>query len=78
VLGTSSQREALDEYRRRLVAAAVKHGKAVAMITDSVEGARQMIAVGATIINYGSDAAASLDVCVGVEEIRRAQPARSA
>jgi 2-keto-3-deoxy-L-rhamnonate aldolase RhmA len=79
VLGTSSQREALDEYRRRLVAAAVKHGKAVAMITDSVEGARQMIAVGATIINYGSDAGVLRSTYASVvEEIRRAQPARSA
>jgi 2-keto-3-deoxy-L-rhamnonate aldolase RhmA len=29
----------------------------VAMLTDSVEGVRQMIALGATIINYASDAA---------------------
>ena len=79
VLGTSSQREALDEYRRRLVAAAVKHGKAVAMITDSVEGVRQMIAVGATIINYGSDAGVLRSTYASVvEEIRHAQPARSA
>src|SRR5438105_10566285 len=79
VLGTSSQREVLDEHRRRLVAAARKHGKAVAMITDSVEGVRQMIAVGATIINYGSDAGVLRSAYASVvEEIRRAQPARSA
>jgi 2-keto-3-deoxy-L-rhamnonate aldolase RhmA len=47
----------LDEHRRRLVEAAGKHGKAVAMLTDSTEGVRQMIALGATIINYSSDAA---------------------
>jgi 2-keto-3-deoxy-L-rhamnonate aldolase RhmA len=29
----------------------------VAMLTDSVEGVREMIALGATIINYSSDAA---------------------
>jgi len=51
----------------------------VAMITDSVEGVRQMIAVGATIINYGSDAGVLRSTYASVvEEIRRAQPARSA
>src|SRR6266704_2065140 len=57
VLGTPRQRQVLDEYRHRLVEAARKHGKAVAMLTDSVEGVRQMVALGATIINYSSDAA---------------------
>src|SRR5213594_2596147 len=57
VLGTPAQRDTLDRYRRRLVEAARKHGKAVAMLTDSVEGVRQMVALGATIINYASDAA---------------------
>jgi 2-keto-3-deoxy-L-rhamnonate aldolase RhmA len=57
VLGRPEQRAVLDEHRQRVVAAARKHGKAVAMLTDSVDGVRQMIALGATIINYGSDAA---------------------
>jgi len=57
VLGAPTQRQLLDQYRRRLVEAARKHGKAVAMLTDSVEGVREMIALGATIINYASDAA---------------------
>jgi 2-keto-3-deoxy-L-rhamnonate aldolase RhmA len=57
VLGAAAQSQVLDDYRRRLVEAARKHGKAVAMVTDSVEGVRQMIALGATIINYSSDAA---------------------
>jgi 2-keto-3-deoxy-L-rhamnonate aldolase RhmA len=57
VLGAPTQRQVLDQHRRRLVEAARKHGKAVAMLTDSVEGVRQMIALGATIINYSSDAA---------------------
>ena len=47
MLGTPRQRQVLDEYRHRLVEAARKHGKAVAMLTDSVEGVRQMIALGA-------------------------------
>ena len=72
VLGTPKQRPVLDEHRRRLVEAARKHGKAVAMITDSVEGVRQMIALGATIINYSSDTAALRSVYASVvEEIRR-------
>jgi 2-keto-3-deoxy-L-rhamnonate aldolase RhmA len=57
VLGTPAQRDTLDQYRRRLVESARKHGKAVAMLTDSVEGVRQMVELGATIINYSSDAA---------------------
>ena len=57
VLGTPSQRQVLMEYRQRVAEAARKHGKAVAMITDSPEGVREMIALGATIINYSSDAA---------------------
>jgi len=55
-----------------MVEAARKHGKAVAMITDSVEGVRQMIALGATIINYSSDTAALRSVYAAVvEEMRR-------
>jgi 2-keto-3-deoxy-L-rhamnonate aldolase RhmA len=57
VLGTPAQRQVLDEHRRRLVEAARKHGKAVAMLTDSVDGVRQMIALGATLVNYASDTA---------------------
>ena len=57
VLGTPAQKPVLDEHRRRLVEAARKHGKAVAMLTDSVAGVREMIALGATIVNYASDAA---------------------
>jgi len=77
VLGTPVQREVLDEHRRQLVAAARKHGKAVAMVTDSVEGMRQMIALGATLINYASDAGVLRGSYASVvEEIRRTTPAR--
>ena len=64
-----------DEYRRRLVAAARKHGKAVAMLTDCVEGVREMIALGATIINYSSDAAV---LALGLRLDRRGDPAHAA
>jgi 2-keto-3-deoxy-L-rhamnonate aldolase RhmA len=77
VLGTPAQRQVLDEHRRRLVEAARKHGKAVAMLTDSVEGVRQMIALGATIINYSSDAAVLRSAyAVVADEIRRGLAAR--
>ena len=57
VLGTPAQRSVIDEHRRRLVDAARRHGKGVAMLTDSLESVREMIALGATLINYSSDAA---------------------
>ena len=75
VLGTPAQREVLDEHRRRLVASARKHGKAVAMICDSVESMRQMIALGATIINYASDAAVLRSSYASVVEEFRRTPA---
>jgi 2-keto-3-deoxy-L-rhamnonate aldolase RhmA len=72
VLGTAAQRQTLDAHRRRLVEAARKHGKAVAMLTDSVEGVREMVALGATIINYASDAVVlRAGYASVVEEIRR-------
>ena len=43
------------------------------MLTDSAEGVRQMIALGATIINYSSDAAVlRAGYASAVDEIRRA------
>jgi 2-keto-3-deoxy-L-rhamnonate aldolase RhmA len=78
VLGTPAQRQVLDEYRHRLADAARTHGKAVAMLTDSVEGVREMIALGATIINYSSDAAVLRAGYRSVaEEVRRLLPARA-
>jgi 2-keto-3-deoxy-L-rhamnonate aldolase RhmA len=76
VLGTPAQWHVLDEHRRRLVEAARKHGKAVAMLTDSADGVRHMVALGATIINYSSDAAVLRSSYASVvDEIRRALPA---
>ena len=75
VLGTPGQGAALDEHRRRLAAAARKHGRAVAMLTDTAEGVRQMISLGATIINYSSDAAVLRSGYASVvDEIRRTVP----
>jgi 2-dehydro-3-deoxyglucarate aldolase/4-hydroxy-2-oxoheptanedioate aldolase len=57
VLGTPAQRGVIDEHRRRLVDSARRHGKGVAMLTDTVESVREMITLGVTLINYASDAA---------------------
>jgi 2-dehydro-3-deoxyglucarate aldolase/4-hydroxy-2-oxoheptanedioate aldolase len=77
VLGTPAQRDTLAAHRRRLVEAARKHGKAVAMLTDSVEGIREMIALGASIINYSSDAAVLRAGYAAVaDEVRRSRAAR--
>jgi 2-keto-3-deoxy-L-rhamnonate aldolase RhmA len=75
VLGTPKQRDTLTEYRRRLADAARKHGKQVAMITDSVDGVREMIALGATIVNYASDASILRSSYAGVvADVRRLTP----
>src|SRR5438309_4224772 len=72
VLGTPAQKDALRDYRVRLAEAARKHGKAVSMATDSVEGVREMIALGATIVNYSSDTAVLRSgYAAAIEEIRR-------
>jgi 2-keto-3-deoxy-L-rhamnonate aldolase RhmA len=77
VLGTSRQRDVLDEHRRRLVEACRKHGKAVSMAVDSVETVREMIAMGATIVNFSSETAVlRAGYAAAVAEIRRAPAAR--
>jgi hypothetical protein len=64
-------------YRVRAERGEIQLGTWVAMLTDSAEGVRQMIALGATIINYSSDAAVlRAGYASTVEEIRRALPAR--
>jgi 2-keto-3-deoxy-L-rhamnonate aldolase RhmA len=75
VLGTPKQRDVLNEYRRRLVDACRKHGKAVSMAVDSVETVREMIAMGATIVNYSSETAVlRAGYAAAVAEIRRPGP----
>ena len=77
VLGTPAQRDVLNEYRRRLAETARKHGKAVSMAVDSVESVREMIAMGATIVNYSSDTAVLRSAyATTIAEIRRSPAAR--
>jgi len=55
VLGAPAQKDVLREHRVRLGEAARKHGKTVAMAVDTFEAVREVIALGATIVNYSSD-----------------------
>jgi 2-dehydro-3-deoxyglucarate aldolase/4-hydroxy-2-oxoheptanedioate aldolase len=55
VLGTPARAKVLREHRVRLGEAARKHGKAVAMAVDTIEAVREVIELGATIVNYSSD-----------------------
>src|SRR5919108_2756966 len=57
VFGTPEQGRVLDEHRERLLAAAARHGKDVAMLVQTLEEAERWIAAGAEIIAYASDAA---------------------
>jgi 2-keto-3-deoxy-L-rhamnonate aldolase RhmA len=57
VLGTPDQGRVIDEHRHRLIAAATRQGKDVAMLVQSLDEAERWIAAGARIIAYASDAA---------------------
>ena len=72
----SLARDVLREHRVRLGEAARKHGKTVAMAVDTIEAVREVIALGATIINYSSDTAVlKSGYASAVEEIRRSPSA---
>jgi 2-keto-3-deoxy-L-rhamnonate aldolase RhmA len=72
VLGTPRQRDVLNEHRRRLVEACRTHKKAVSMAVDSVETVREMIAMGATIVNFSSETAVlRAGYATAVAEIRK-------
>lgn len=57
VLGTPRQAEVIDEHRERLIAAARKHGKDVAMLVQSLDEAERWIQAGVKIIAYSSGVA---------------------
>jgi 2-keto-3-deoxy-L-rhamnonate aldolase RhmA len=72
VLGTPRQKDVLNEHRTRLVEACRKHGKAVSMAVDAVETVREMIAMGATIVNFSSETAVlRAGYATAVAEIRK-------
>jgi 2-keto-3-deoxy-L-rhamnonate aldolase RhmA len=55
VFGTPDQGRVIDEHRDRLIAAAQRHGKDVAMLCQTLEEAERWIAAGAKIIAYSSE-----------------------
>jgi 2-keto-3-deoxy-L-rhamnonate aldolase RhmA len=55
VLGTPDQRRIIDEYRQRMIEAARKNGKDVAMLVQSVDEAKRWIQAGVKIIVYASE-----------------------
>jgi 2-keto-3-deoxy-L-rhamnonate aldolase RhmA len=55
VLGTPTQRQVIEEHRKRLADAAHRHGKDVAMLVQSVEQAEHWIQAGAKLIVYSSE-----------------------
>ena len=57
VLGTPDQGRVIDEYRDRLIEAARRHGKDVAMLCQTLEEAERWIGAGVTLIAYSSDVA---------------------
>jgi 2-keto-3-deoxy-L-rhamnonate aldolase RhmA len=57
VLGTPEQGRVIDEHRQRLIAAAARHGKEVAMLVQTLDEAERWLRAGVTIIAYASDVA---------------------
>ncbi|MCC6178886.1 MAG: hypothetical protein IT305_26560 [Chloroflexi bacterium] len=57
VMGTPDQAKVIDEHRERLIAAAQKHNKDVAMLVQTLDEAERWIAAGVKIIAYSSDVA---------------------
>jgi 2-keto-3-deoxy-L-rhamnonate aldolase RhmA len=55
VMGTPDQAKVIDEHRYRLIEAANKYGKDVAMLVPTLEEAERWIAAGVKIIAYSSD-----------------------
>ena len=55
VMGTPDQNKVIDEHRFRLIEAANKYGKDVAMLVPTLEEAERWIAAGVKIIAYSSD-----------------------
>ena len=57
VMGTPDQGRVIDEHRERLIAAARKHGKDVAMLVQTLDEAEWWLKAGVKIIAYSSDVA---------------------
>ena len=75
VLGTPDQGRVIDEHRERLIAAARRHGKDVAMLCQTLEEAERWIEAGVKLVAYSSDVAVLRQGYVAA--MRRLRPARS-
>jgi 2-keto-3-deoxy-L-rhamnonate aldolase RhmA len=58
VTGTPDQARVIDEHRDRLIEAANRHGKDVAMLVETLDEAERWIKAGVKIIAYSSDTSA--------------------
>ncbi len=73
VLGTPDQDKVLNEHRLRLIDAAKRHGKSVAMLGGTASAIKWAVDNGATIITYSSDVAVLHDAFTSqLKEIRSA------
>jgi len=57
VMGTPDQGRVIDEHRERLIEAANRHGKDVAMLVQTLDEAERWLKAGVKIIAYASDVA---------------------
>jgi 2-keto-3-deoxy-L-rhamnonate aldolase RhmA len=57
VMGTPDQARVIDEHRQRLLDAAARHGKDVAMLVPTLEQAERWLEAGVKIIAYSSEVA---------------------
>lgn len=57
VFGTPDEAKVIDEHRERLIEAANRHGKDVAMLLNTVEQAARWIDAGVKVVALGSDVA---------------------
>ncbi len=55
VMGTPDQARVIDEHRERLIEAANRHGKDVAMLVQTLDEAERWLKAGVKIIAYSSD-----------------------
>jgi 2-dehydro-3-deoxyglucarate aldolase/4-hydroxy-2-oxoheptanedioate aldolase len=77
VLGTPEQGPVIDEHRERLIAAATRHGKDVAMLVQTLDEAERWIAAGTRIIAYASDVAVlKSSFAAAVDRLRPPNPPR--
>lgn len=56
ILGAPGWRNAIDEYRERMVAACMRHGKQPTFTVQSLEEGRRWLAAGVRFLAFGSDA----------------------